>query len=60
MQKDNVKYLRINILPSQVYLSLGMIQKISKKKKKIQKKSRQIFPKLKFYYMIHMQGLQKS
>ena len=59
MQKDHVKYLRMNIWPSPVYLSLGIIQNFSKNRKKVKKKSHQIFPKLKFYYITHMQGLQK-
>ena len=31
MQKNNVKYLRINIWPSQVYLSFGIMHYFSKK-----------------------------
>ena len=60
MQKDHVKYLRMNIWPSQVYLSLGIIQNFSKNRKKSKKKSHQNFPKLNFYYVIHRQGLQKK
>jgi hypothetical protein len=60
MQKCHVKYLKMNIWPSQVYLSLVIIQNFSKNRKKVQKKNRQIFPKLKFYYLIHRQGLQKK
>ena len=52
MQRDDVKYPRIDIWPSQVYLSLGIIQNFSKNRKKIKKKSHQIFPKLKFCYVI--------
>ena len=39
MQKDHVKYLRINIWPFQVYLSLGIIQNFCKNRKKVKKKS---------------------
>ena len=60
MKKDDVKYLRINIWPSQVYLSLGIIHFFSKKILKSKKKSRQIFSKKKFYWVIHMQKLQKN
>ena len=33
--------------------------KLFQKREKSQNKSHQIFPKLKFYYVIHMQGLQE-
>ena len=59
MQKCHVKYLRMNIGPSQVYLSLGIIKTLQNFFQKVEKKSRQIYPKLKFYYVTHMQGLQK-
>jgi hypothetical protein len=41
--KKHIIKLRINIWPSQVYLSLGIIQNISKKFQKIQKKSSDFF-----------------
>ena len=43
-----------------MYLSLEIIQNFSKTFSKSQKKIHQIFLKLKFYYVIPMQGLQKS
>ena len=58
MCKQHIIKHRINIRPSQVYLSLGIIKKISQKKK-VKKKNHPIFPKLKFHYVIHIQGLQK-
>ena len=48
MQKNDVKYLRTNIWPLQVYLSLGIIHFFFQKFFKIQKKSCQIFSKKKF------------
>ena len=47
MCKEHVTILKIDICPSQVYLSLGIIQKFSKTWKKVEKKSHQIFPKKK-------------
>ena len=45
MQKDDVRYLRINIRPPQVYLSLGIIHFFSKKFSKSKKKVVKIFQK---------------
>ena len=59
MQKDDVKYLRINIWPSQVYLSLEIMHYFFKKLSKSPKKSCQIFSKKKIFWVIHMQWLQK-
>ena len=42
-----------------MYLSFGMIQNFFKNEKKVKNNSHQIFPKLKFYYVIFMHGLQK-
>ena len=58
MCKEHVIKHKINIGPSQVYLSLGIIKKISKNFQKKEKKNSQIFPKVKFYYVTHIQGLQ--
>ena len=50
----------MNILPSEVYMSQGIIQNFSKKDQKIPKKRHPIFSKLKFFLVIYMRVFQKN
>jgi hypothetical protein len=52
MCREHVTKPRINISPSQMYLSLVIFEKISKKINKKPKKK-------KLHYLTHIQGLQK-